>query len=204
MEAVEGDSNWHLINPRTKKLQRTVKAKAIWELIVAEAHKTGDPGLIFLDTINKHNPLPEQGRIQSTNPCGEVPLLDYESCNLGSINLRKMVTSKGDRMVIAWSKLEETITTAIRFLDNVITVNHYPLPQIKEKTQSTRKIGLGVMGWAELLILLNIPYASDEAVAVAEKLMQFIQEKSYEASSAIAKVRGTFPSWNNSVHAPDL
>ncbi len=203
METVEADGNWQLINPRTKRVQRTVKAKTLWDLIIENAHMTGDPGLIFLSTINRNNPLPKQGRIQSTNPCGEVPLLEYESCNLGSINLTKMISTDGEKPEIDWSKLKKTVSTAIRFLDNIISSNHYLLPKIKEKTQSNRKIGLGVMGWAELLVLLNIPYASDEAVVLAEKLMQFIQEKGYEASSALAQERGNFPAWNDSVYAPD-
>ena len=202
MKASATDSDWPLINPRTKKLQRTIKAKALWDLIVTEAQKTGDPGLIFFDAINKTNPLPQQGLLQSTNPCGEVPLLDYESCNLGSINLKKMINSKGDKTVLDWSKLEKTVNTAIRFLDNVISMNHYPLLQIKEKTLMNRKIGLGVMGWAELLMLLGVPYASEKAVSLAEKLMQFIQAKSYEASSVLARERGTFPSWGQSIFAP--
>ena len=203
MNALKRDSDWELINPRTKKVSKTLKAKDLWDSIVEQAQKIGDPGLIFLDTINKHNPLPKQGRIESTNPCGEVPLLDLESCNLGSINLTKMVKGATDDVEIDWEKLEETVTVAIRFLDNVVSINHYLLPEIKQITLNNRKIGLGVMGWAELLIMLGIPYASDEAVAFGEKLMQFIQEKSYEASGSLAEERGTFPSWEESVHAPN-
>lgn len=203
MDAVEKDAHWVLINPRTKKPQRNIRAKDLWNLITKEAQKTGDPGLIFLDTINKLNPVSKQGIIQSTNPCGEVPLFDYESCNLGSINLSKMIVQDEEKLEIDWKKLEETISTSVRFLDNVISRNFYLLPKIKEKTLANRKIGLGVMGWAELLLILNIPYASDEAVALAEKLMEFIQEKSYMASETLAKERGNFPLWKESNYAPN-
>jgi len=203
MNAVKADGNWELINPRTKQVTKTIKAKGLWDLIVAQAWATGDPGLIFLDTINRFNPVPGEGRIQSTNPCGEVPLFDYESCNLGSINLSKMARQENGIWGIDWIILETTVKTAIRFLDNVISVNHYLLPQIEKATKDNRKVGLGVMGWAELLALLNLPYASDEAVALAEKLMQFVQAKSYEASKELAEERGVFPNWEKSVHYPD-
>jgi ribonucleoside-diphosphate reductase alpha chain len=203
MVAVEKDTQWVLRNPRTRKIKRTVSAKVLWEVIVREAHANGDPGLIFLDTINGHNPLPKKGRILATNPCGEVPLLDYESCNLGSINLIKMLQYHGNKFQIDWNKLDTTIKIGIRFLDNVISCNYYLLPEIKENTQANRKIGLGIMGWAELLILLDIPYASDKAVALAEKLMHFIQQKSMAASSSLAKDRGTFQAWVDSRFAPD-
>ncbi len=203
MNAVTADGNWELINPRTKQVTKTIKAKGLWDLIMAQAWATGDPGLIFLDTINRFNPVPEEGRIQSTNPCGEVPLFDYESCNLGSINLSKMVRQENGTWGIDWNTLETTVKTAIRFLDNVISVNHYLLPPIEKATKNNRKVGLGVMGWAELLALLNLPYASDEAVALAEKLMQFVQAKSYEATKELADERGVFPNWEKSVHYPD-
>lgn len=203
MQAVESDSNWNLINPRTKKVVKTIGARALWDLIVAQAWATGDPGLIFLDTINRFNPVPSEGRIQSTNPCGEVPLLDYESCNLGSINLSKMVREEKGKLVLAWDTLETTVKVAIRFLDNVISVNHYLLPKIEESTKNNRKVGLGVMGWAELLAMLDIPYASEEAVSLAEKLMQFVHFKSYEASKELAEERGVFPKWEKSIHYPD-
>ena len=201
MNTVINDQDWNLINPRTKKTSKVVSAKSIWNKIVYQAWKTGDPGLIFLDTINNHNPTPNLGKIQATNPCGEVPLLNYESCNLGSINLSKMVIPKRNNNQMDWKKLSETIHTAIRFLDNVITVNHYLLPEIETMAKSNRKIGLGVMGWAELLIVLKIPYASDEAIKLAEKLMKFIQEESYKASGKLSKERGVFPEWKFSIHA---
>jgi len=156
-----------------------------------------------LDTINRYNPVPKEGPIQSTNPCGEVPLFEYESCNLGSINLFKMARQENGIWGIDWIILETTVKTAIRFLDNVISVNHYMLPRIEKATKNNRKVGLGVMGWAELLALLNLPYASDEAVALAEKVMQFVQAKSYEASKELAEDRGVFPNWEKSVHYPN-
>lgn len=204
MNAVKADGNWELINPRTKKVTKIIKAKGLWDLIVAKAWATGDPGLIFLDTINRFNPVPGEGRIQSTNPCGEVPLFEYESCNLGSINLSKIARQENGIWGIDWIILETTVKTAIRFLDNVISVNHYLLPQIEKATKNNRKVGLGLMGWAELLALLNIPYASDEAVALAEKLMQYVQAKSYEASKELAEDRGVFPNWEKSVHYPNV
>ena len=203
MDAVEKNKNWQLVNPRTKKVSKTIQAKKLWNLIAEQAQKTGEPGLIFLDTINHDNPLPKQGEIECTNPCGEVPLFDFESCNLGSINLTKMLVHDGKKNDIDWKKLGKTISIAIRFLDNVISSNHYLLPNIKQITLANRKIGLGVMGWAELLIILGIPYASEKAVELAEVLMKFIQEKSHEASGNLAKTRGCFPSWNDSRYAPN-
>jgi ribonucleoside-diphosphate reductase alpha chain len=147
-----------------------------------------------------YNPTPLLGAIESTNPCGEVPLLDYESCNLGSLNLTKMLKKHNHLWVVDWEKLATHIALGIRFLDNVITRNHYVLAEIKKMSLANRKIGLGVMGWAELLLLLEIPYASDEAVALAEKLMAFIKTKSYEASAVLAIEKGCFPNWEKSIH----
>ncbi|WP_340065911.1 adenosylcobalamin-dependent ribonucleoside-diphosphate reductase [Ascidiimonas aurantiaca] len=192
MKAVEAKAMWSLINPRTGAVVKEVEAFKLWKLIVKEAWKTGDPGLLFLDHINDANPIPEKGPIQSTNPCGEVPLLNYESCTLGSINVSKMICrTNPDTVQIDWQKLAKTIELGIRFLDNVITVNYHIFPEIKTITQTNRKIGLGVMGWAELLFYLAIPYASEEAVELGELLMKFIKEKSYETSVVLAKERGT-------------
>ena len=202
MRAVVQDLNWNLINPRTKKITKVLKAKDLWDLIVHEAWRTGDPGLIFIDTINTENPTPKIGRIECTNPCGEVPLLNYESCNLGSINLSKMIVEKDEKILIDWKKLKKNIHLGIRFLDNIITLNHYLLPQIKRITTANRKVGLGVMGWAELLILLEVPYASDEAVTLAEQVMKFIKKESFTASEKLANERGFFPNWNNSIYSP--
>lgn len=204
MKAVKQNQNWNLINPRTEKTEKVVKASQLWQYITEEAWRTGDPGLIFLDTINADNPTPNLGRIESTNPCGEVPLLDYESCNLGSINLSHMVTNEETEPEINWNKLVFIIEVSIRFLDNIISVNHYLLPETKLIAQRNRKIGLGVMGWAEMLIKLTIPYASKDAVDLGEKLMKFIQEKSYEASAKLAKEKGTFPQWKNSIHNSNI
>lgn len=202
MKAVSANADWNLINPRTRKAIKTIKAKTLWELIIAEAWKTGDPGLIFLDTINKHNPLPNQGIIQSTNPCGEVPLLEYESCNLGSLNLSKMLKLEMGKRRVDWDMLEKTIEASIRFLDNVISANHYLMPQIEARTKNARKVGLGVMGWAEMLARLEIPYASEEAFSLGEEIMRFIQSKSYAVSESLAEERGTFPHWSESISHP--
>ena len=203
MHAIENQEDWKLINPRTGKAQKTAKATSIWNSIIQEAWKTGDPGLIFLDSINRASPIPKQGSIQSTNPCGEVPLLDFESCNLGSLNLTKVLIKDGGKVEINWPKLETNIQIAMRFLDNVISVNHYLLPRIKKVSNANRKVGLGVMGWAELLLLLEIPYASEEAVKLGEQLMQFIGTKSYETSKDLAQERGVFLSWEESSYAPN-
>ncbi|MET7028278.1 adenosylcobalamin-dependent ribonucleoside-diphosphate reductase [Sediminicola luteus] len=204
MKAMINTEKWELINPRTGQSERTIEAKELWDSLIHAAWKTGDPGLIFLDTINAHNPLFRQGRIQSTNPCGEVPLFDYESCNLGSINLAKIVGLGSKPSNINWDKLKLLVQMGIRFLDNVIQCNHYLLPEVAEMALKNRKIGLGVMGWAELLIQLEIPYASKEAVQLAEKLMRFIQETSFNASCNIAKEKGCYPAWEESIHYPNL
>ncbi|ALM07776.1 ribonucleoside-diphosphate reductase [Sediminicola sp. YIK13] len=204
MEAMINTEKWELINPRTGQPERTIEAKELWNSLINAAWKTGDPGLIFLDTINGHNPLLQQGRIQSTNPCGEVPLFDYESCNLGSINLSKILGLGSKESTIDWDKLKLLVQMGIRFLDNVIQSNCYVLPEVAEMALKNRKIGLGVMGWAELLLQLEIPYASKEAIQLAEKLMRFIQETSFNASCDIAKEKGCFPAWVDSVHYPNL
>ncbi len=204
MHAVEHDELWPLIHPYTKSIVRKINARQLWNQIVHAAWLTGDPGLIFLDTINVANPTPTLGQIEATNPCGEVPLLPFEACNLGSLNLSRFVTRSPDRTQINWDLLAEVIPIAIRFLDNVIEVNNYIIPEVKTMALGNRKIGLGVMGWAELLIQLEIPYASEEAVQLAEKLMAFIREKSMEASIALAEERGVFPNWKESVFDPVL
>lgn len=198
MNAVAEEKEWKLIGPHNKEVVKKVNAKEIWEQIINNAWSTGDPGLIFLDTINKSNPTPAIGRIECTNPCGEVPLLPYESCNLGSIDVAKCAKGKE----IDFTKLEDLIFTAVRFLDNVIEVNNYIIPEIKNMVTGNRKIGLGVMGWAELLIKLEIPYASEEAIALAERVMKFINEKSFEASIELAKERGAFSNWEKSIYYP--
>jgi ribonucleoside-diphosphate reductase alpha chain len=157
-----------------------------------------------MDEINRQNPTPEIGRIEATNPCGEVPLLPYESCNLGSVNLALMTDRKRGEIRIDWDKLAQTVQAGIRFLDNVIEVNNYFIPEIREIALANRKIGLGVMGWADMLIQLGIPYDSAQAVRLAGKLMKFIREHSIKTSASLAVQRGTFPNWNHSVYAPGL
>lgn len=197
MEAVKGNKEFGLINPRTKKLTGKINAKAVFDLMVNSAWRSGDPGLVFLDEINRHNPTPGLGVIEATNPCGEQPLLPYESCNLASLNLAKMVRNNS----LDWQKLADRIKWGIRFLDNVIEVNKYPLPEIRDITFANRKIGLGVMGFADMLILLGIPYNTKEAVDFSLKLMRFIHKESRRASIALAKERGVFPNFKKSIYA---
>lgn len=200
MEAVENDANYDLIDPNNSKKVGQLNAREIYSTIVKMAWTNGEPGIVFIDRMNKFNPTPELGEIESTNPCGEQPLLPYESCNLGSINLMKMIKTPKGKFEIDYKLLEETIYDAVHFLDNVIEVNTYPLPEIDRQTKQTRKIGLGIMGFADMLFMLQIPYNSDEAVALAEKLMKFINDKGREASRKLAKLRGEFPAFKNSIY----
>ncbi len=193
MNAVLKNKEFELINPRTKQGAKKVKAKMLWQSIVKAAWKKGDPGLIFIDEINRMNKLPKL-EIEATNPCGEQPLFAFESCTLGSINLTKMVNSQE----IDYEKLKRTIQLGVKFLDNVIDANKLPIKEIEEVTKSNRKIGLGVMGWAEMLILMNVKYESKESLVLAEKLMKFIQEQAIVASQELAKSRGTFPNYKES------
>jgi len=195
MEKVKKGEEYDLINPRTKKPVGKLNAKEIFDLITEHAWKTGEPGIIFLDEINRRNPTPNAGMIESTNPCGEQPLLPYESCNLGSINLSKFVEGND----INWEKLKYVVWKAVHFLDNVIDRNKYPIPQIKKMTLANRKIGLGVMGFADLLIKLKIPYDSDEALKIAEKIMSFIEKEGKLASIELGKKRGSFPNFKGSL-----
>ena len=196
MKAVAKDENYDLINPRDGQISGELNARKVFSRIVTQAWENGEPGIVFLDRLNRDNPTPHVGEIESTNPCGEQPLLPYESCNLGSINLSKMV-SKGQ---INWERLKEIVYLAVHFLDNVVEANNYPLPQISEMTLGNRKIGLGVMGWADMLILLGTPYNTDEAVELANKVMRFINEHGHQASQALAKTRGAFPNFKGSVY----
>ncbi len=178
LNALEKDETYWLVNPRNKEQVKQLKAREVWNLIAHSAWASGDPGVIFIDEINKHNPTPKLGRIESTNPCGELPLLPYESCNLGSINLSKMVIN-GE---IDWEKLRETVRDAVHFLDNVIDANIYPLKEISDITEDNRKIGLGVMGFSDMLIMLRIPYDSDKALETGEQVMEFVEKEAHKKS----------------------
>ncbi len=196
MQAVINGEDFALLNPRTQQPVRSVKAAVLFDLIVKSAWSTGEPGLIFLDQVNRGNPIPHVGLIESTNPCGEQPLLPYESCNLGSINLAQMVKNGA----VNFATLKEVVWTSVHFLDNVIDANRFPLPQIEEATMKNRKIGLGVMGFADMLLYLGISYNSEAAVKVAEEVMSFIQRESKAASAELAEKRGNFPNFPGSIY----
>jgi ribonucleoside-diphosphate reductase alpha chain len=193
IEALKADKDFDLVFGG--KVRKTLKAKEIWNAIVDGAWQNGEPGVIFLDTINRFNPTPHLGKIEGTNPCGETPLLPYEACVLGSINLSKMVRGYG----IDFGFLGETVRTAVRFLDNVIDFQHYPLPEVEKAHKGNRKIGLGVMGFADMLIRLGIPYNSDESLGLAEKIMGFVTEKSVDESVKLGEEKDAFPNWEGSI-----
>ncbi len=196
MKAVKADKEYELLNPKNGEIINRLSAKRVFDLIVFMAWKNGEPGIIFIDRMNKDNPTPEIGEIESTNPCGEQPLLPYESCNLGSINLALMVKDGK----INYTRLKEVIAVAVHFLDNVIDMNRFPLKEIKNMTEGNRKIGLGVMGFADLLFQLKIPYNSEKAIEVAEEIMKFIDDEAAKVSIDIAKERGSFPNINKSTY----
>jgi len=202
MKAVETGASYDLINPRTMEVSGTLKARETFNSMVESAWATGDPGVVFMDRINdtNSNPTPELGQIESTNPCGEQPLLPWESCNLGSINLANFVTGELTRGTLDWDRLGSVVAKAVRFLDDVIEINNYPLPEIEKIAKGNRKIGLGVMGWAEATVKLGVPYDSPEGLNKAEEVMEFINDKALEASEELARERGVFQYWKGSIY----
>lgn len=209
MDAVEKRENYDLVDPHTKKTVGKLNAGEVFDLLVKDAWKSGDPGIVFLDRINEDNPTPLQGQIESTNPCGEQPLLPYEACNLGSINLSLFINENRDWLInnpiadgLDWDSLKETVSLAVRFLDNVIDASKYPLKQIGDTVRRNRKIGLGVMGFADMLYQLGIPYDSEAGLRMAEKVMKFIDNVGHEASQQLAKERGSFNDFAYSAFPP--
>jgi len=198
MRAVEKGEKYPLVNPRDRSVWEHEDARRIWELIIQEAWDSGEPGLVALDTINRQNPTKHLGEIEATNPCAEEPLHPYEACCLGSINLNAVVTGPPERRQLDWHKLGELVDLGVHFLDNVIDINHYPDPRIEDICRRNRRIGLGVMGWADLLFQLGVPYDSEESLSLAEELMSFVEDRAVEASVKLAERRGVFPNYPGS------
>ncbi len=195
LKALVEDREFWLVNPRNNENVKQIRAREVWDIITRSAWASGDPGVVFIDEINRHNPTPQVGRIESTNPCGEQPLLPYESCNLGSINLSQMV----ENGTVNWEKLRETVRNAVHFLDNVVDANVYPLKEIAEITRANRKIGLGVMGFADMLIMVGVPYDSEQALKLGEQIMAFIEKEAHKKSVEIAEKRGSFSNFKGSI-----
>jgi len=195
MKALGENGEYWLVNPRNNEKTGKLIAKDVWNLMAKSAWQSGDPGIVFIDEINRHNPTPQVGKIESTNPCGELPLLPYESCNLGSINLSRIVEERK----IDWERLRQTVRNGVHFLDNVVDENKYPMKEIDEITRANRKIGLGVMGFADMLIKLGIPYDSEEALSIGEKTMKFIEEEALKKSVELGEERGSFPNFDGSI-----
>ncbi len=199
MEAVKKSTTYDLTDPNTQEKKGALNAREVYQGLVEQAWKNGDPGIVFLDRLNRDNPTPELGEIETTNPCGEQPLLPGEACTLGSINLVKFVVADKDEPTIDFDGLRDVIHCAVRFLDNTIDISEYPIPEIKRMVRGNRKIGLGLMGFADMLYRLEIPYNSDEALEIAEKMMRFIQNEARQASKALAAQRGVFDNFEKSV-----
>ena len=207
MRAVEKDEEYELINPRSGEVVGRRRARHVFDLLVSNAWRNGDPGIVFMDRINRDSPTPSLGEIEATNPCGEQPLLPYESCNLGSLNLAKFVKGngrQGSKRRLDWQRLAQVIPQCVRFLDDVIDMSRYPIEEIDHATKLTRKIGLGIMGWHDALLQLRIPYDSEEALSLGEEIMRFIQEKANEASLVLSQARGHFPAFEGSRYDPDF
>ena len=200
MQRVERDQSYDLVNPRTGDVTGQLNAREVFQEIVQMAWQTGDPGIVFLDRINRDNPNPQLGRIESTNPCGEQPLLPFESCNLGSLNVARMVKYTEDDVVMDWDRLAGAVRIGVRMLDNVIDMNNYPLDEIEEMSKKTRRIGMGIMGFSDLLVQLGIRYDSEEALELGGQVMRRIQDETYKASMELSESRGTFPAWEGSVY----
>jgi ribonucleoside-diphosphate reductase alpha chain len=202
MEALARDADYDLINPHTRAVAGRLPAKEVFTRIVRAAWRTGDPGMVFIDRINASpaNPTPDIAVVEATNPCGEQPLLPNEACNLGSLNVSRFVRSGSDESAIDWTEMERVIRLAVRFLDDVIEMNPYPLPDIDATVKANRRIGLGIMGWADLLFLLGIPYDSQKAIELADQLMAFVKEISHDQCAKLAEERGPFPNWGRSIY----
>jgi ribonucleoside-diphosphate reductase alpha chain len=204
MKALETGSDYDLINPKSGEPAGKRDARELWETMLKNAWKNGDPGVVFIDRINdgRANPVPKRGPVESTNPCGEQPLYPYDSCNLGSLNLARFTTGAPGAKVVDFARLGKAVRRTVHLLDNVIEMNSYPIPEIAETSHAIRRIGLGVMGWADMLIDLRIPYCSDQALETARQVMAHIQKEADAASAQLAQVRGNFPDWHDSIYGP--